>query len=257
MADAWDPVQYARFAREREQPFFDLLSKVARRGGGRAVDLGCGTGKLTRSLHEHVGAAQTIGVELSPRMLALSGPYEGRGVSFVEADLGLWVPPGPLDLVFSNAAIHWVPDHAALLSRLAGFLAPGGQLAIQLPNNEAHPAHAVALALSGEAPFAAGTGGSPTRAQVLPLEEYALLLHRCGLAVEEVSARVYLHVLPSRDEVVEWVRGTTLTPLQARLAPDVYREFLERYRERLFALLPDERPFAYPFRRVFLVARRA
>lgn len=254
-ADAWDPDRYARFRDERRQPFLDLLAGVDARPGLRVVDLGCGSGELTRLAHDRLGARETLGIDRSPAMLAKAAAHAGGGVSFAPGDAGAFEGEG-YDLVLSNAALHWVPDHERLLPRLARCLAPGGQLAIQVPANEAHASHATARAVAAEPPFREALGGHVRESPVLEPEAYAHVLFRLGLEARRVRVEVYGHPLASRDDVVEWVRGTLLTDYESRLPADVYAAFLARYRERLAAALPDERPFLYTYRRVFLWARR-
>src|SRR5262249_52228670 len=139
---AWDPQQYERFRSERKQPFLDLLALVQPRPGMRVVDLGCGTGDLTVELHRTLQARETLGLDSSSSMLA-KAPAE-PGVRFAEGDIERF-RGGPFDLIFSNAALHWVPDHPALLKRLTAALAPGGQLAVQMPANEEHASHQTAV----------------------------------------------------------------------------------------------------------------
>jgi trans-aconitate 2-methyltransferase len=253
--DRWDPDRYARFREERTAPFRDLLALVERRPGMRVVDLGCGFGDLTRLAHETLAAAETLGVDSSPAMIARSAEHAAPGLSFRVGDAGAF-DGRDLDLVLSNAALHWVPDHEALLPRLAAALAPGGQLALQVPANDDHPSHAVARAVASEPPFAGALGGYVRVSPVLAPEAYARLLHRAGLAERRVRVEVYGHRLSSREDVVEWVRGSLLTDYEKRLDPALWPRFLERYRERLLAELPDERPFLYTYRRVFLYGRR-
>ncbi len=253
--DAWDPDRYGRFRDERRAPFLDLLALVERRPGMRVVDLGCGTGELTALAHRELGARETLGIDASPAMIARAAAHAGGGVSFALGDAGAFRAEG-LDLVLSNAALHWVPGHEALLPRLAACLAPGGQLAIQVPANEDHPSHAVARAVAAEPPFREALGGHVRASPVLAPEAYAHLLFRCGLAARRVRVEVYGHPLGSRDDVVEWVRGSLLTDYEKRLPADVWARFLEAYRARLAAALPDERPFLYTYRRVFLWGRR-
>ncbi|WP_242343550.1 methyltransferase domain-containing protein [Anaeromyxobacter terrae] len=258
--DVWDPDRYARFADERRAPFLDLLALVEPRAGMRVVDLGCGTGELTRLAHERLGARETVGVDASAAMLERAAASAGGGVAFRQGDLAE-VDGGPYDLVLSNAALHWVPDHEALLARLASLLAPGGQLAIQIPANEEHPSHAiaraVARAVAREPDLAALLGGFVRESPVLAPEAYARLLWSLGLPSRRVRVEIYGHALPEPGAVVEWVRGTLLTDYERRLSPEAYARFLERYRARLLATLPDERPFLYTYRRIFLWARRS
>ena len=194
--DSWDPAQYERFERERSAPFFDLLDLVEPCPGGRVVDLGCGTGELTRSLHERTGASTTLGIDSSPAMLEKSASHAGEGLTFELGDIAEWAPSEPFDVVFSNAALHWVDDHAALFARLTSALAPGGQLAVQVPANHDHPSHLVAERVAGEEPFREALGGYVRRTPVLRPELYAELLHRLGYGSQHVRLQVYLHVLP-------------------------------------------------------------
>jgi trans-aconitate 2-methyltransferase len=254
--DTWDPDRYARFAAERAQPFYDLLDLVRPVPGGRVVDLGCGSGELTAELHRRLGPAQTVGLDSSPAMLARARPREGDGLRFERGDIADFAGDGGWDLVFSNAALHWLPDHEPLFERLAAALAGGGQLAVQMPANFDDPSHVVAAEVAGEEPFRSALGGWRGLRSIRPPEWYAVLLDRLGLAEQHVRLQVYLHHLASRDEVVEWVRGTLLTQYAQRLPAELFERFLDRYRERLLPQLDDGRPYRYPFKRVLLWARR-
>src|SRR4051794_19914001 len=120
MTDAWQPGQYERFVAERAQPFHDLLALVQPAPGGRAVDFGCGTGELTALLHQHLGAADTVGIDRSAAMLEKATP--APGLSFRQGDLRDTAGIGPVAVVFANAALHWVPDHASVLASWAALL---------------------------------------------------------------------------------------------------------------------------------------
>jgi trans-aconitate 2-methyltransferase len=253
--DTWNPEQYARFAAERAQPFHDLLDLVRPVPGGQVVDLGCGSGELTAELHRRLRAAQTLGLDSSPAMLERAGPLAGDGLRFELGDIAEF-GGGGWDVVFSNAALQWLPGHEALFGRLAGALAAGGQLAVQMPANFDHPSHVVADELAGEEPFRSELGGWRGMTPIRPPEWYALLLDRLGLGEQHVRLQVYLHHLAAREEVVEWVRGTLLTAYAKRLPAELFERFLDRYRERLLPRLDDGRPYRYPFKRVLLWARR-
>ena len=179
MPESWNPDQYLRFRAEREQPFRDLVSLERRKPGMRVCDLGCGTGALTAELHRELGARETVGVDLSPAMLAKAPQAEG--LRFVQADVEEFLEEralpgtgggrrpehaddGRFDLVFSNAALHWVPDHGSLLERLTAVLAPGGQLAFQVPSNDAHPSHETAYEIAAEHRFKRHLSGPVQRA---------------------------------------------------------------------------------------------
>jgi len=254
-ADTWNPDQYARFRDERRLPWDDLTALLTPLARPSVLDLGCGDGALTAELHGRLQARQTVGVDGSAAMLERAAPRAGDGLRFELGDAAAF-GGGPYDLILSNAALHWVPDHAALLPRLAALLAPGGQLAVQVPVNEQHPSHLEAAAAAAEPPFAAALGGWRRESPVRPPEWYAEALYRLGFPARRVRVEVYGHELASRDEVVEWVRGTLLTDYQRRLPAGLWPAFLERYRARLAAALPDQRPFLYTYRRLLLWGRR-
>jgi trans-aconitate 2-methyltransferase len=253
--DTWDPAQYERFSDERSAPFFDLLALVEPCGGGGVVDLGCGTGELTRVLHERTGASATLGIDSSEAMLARSKPHARDGLSFELEDIADWMPAEPLDLVFSNAALHWVDDHQELFARLTAALRPGGQLAVQVPANHDHASHLVAERVASEEPFREALGGYVRRSPVCAPELYAVLLERLGYASQHVRTQVYLHMLPEPAAVVDWVKGTLLTDYKRRLPDVIYDDFLARYRELLLAELGDDRPFHFTFKRLLLWGR--
>jgi trans-aconitate 2-methyltransferase len=252
----WNPEQYERFRDERSRPFFDLLDLVQLRSGMRVVDLGCGTGELTREMHRRLSARETIGIDNSPAMLAKSADFAGDGLRFEQGDIGAFESEEDFDLVFSNAALQWVPDHEPLFRRLTAALTQRGQLAVQMPANNDHPSHLTAFAISGEPPFREALGGYERQWPVLAPEAYATLLHRLGFREQHVRLQVYAHELESREAVVEWVRGSLLTDYERRLPDELWPHFLERYQEGLLPQLEDARPFFYPFKRVLLWGAR-
>jgi trans-aconitate 2-methyltransferase len=242
----WTPEQYERFKDERAQPFWDLVALVEHRPRMRVADLGCGTGELTRKLHEHLAASETIGIDSSETMLLKAGHFGGEMLRFQHGTVEGFVTDQPYDLIFSNAALHWVGEHESLLRRLTGFLSGDGQLAIQMPANDDHPSHAIAAQLAKE------LGIEPRADYVLPPERYAALLHDLGYKRQHVRLQVYGHELSSSRDVVEWVRGALLTDYERRLGEERFPEFLERYTARVVEALGDARPFFYTYKRVLL-----
>jgi trans-aconitate 2-methyltransferase len=269
MSDGWDPDQYSRFKNERAAPFFDLLGLVRPAPNGAVVDLGCGTGELTVAAHQRLGARRTVGIDSSPAMLAKAAQQATPGVEFAEGDIAafgaavfgnaVFGSADPLDVIMSNAALHWVPDHPAVLTRWTAALNETGQLAVQVPANADHPAHVLAGELAEEEPFRSALGGAPPPdpvRRVLPPEDYATILDELGFAEQHVRLQVYGHRLASTGDVVEWVRGTSLTRFAARLPEQLFSEFVERYRGRLIQTLGDHEPYFYPFKRILFWGAR-
>lgn len=261
MIDTWDPRQYDKFEREREQPFFDLLALVRPAVGMRVVDLGCGTGKLTRLLHERLDARDTLGIDRSDSMLAATRSVApSTGLRFAVGSIEAFAAdasPARWDVIFSNAALHWVDDHERLLEQLIARLAPSGQFAFQVPAQHDALTHRLAEELAGEEPFRSAFAGWRRSQPVLTPDAYARLLYRHGLREPKAQLIVYPHVLASREDVVEWVKGTMLTEYNRHLPAPVYDRFVDAYRDRLLDRLEDAHPFFYPFKRILCWGQRA
>ena len=253
--NAWDPERYARFRDERAQPFYDLAALLDAPPGPRVLDLGCGDGALTAWLHRRLQARDTLGIDHAPAMLAAASAHAGDGLRFEQADIATFAPSEPFDVVFSNAALQWLPDHPALLARLASWLAPGGQLAMQMPANDRAVTHTRAAALAREQPYAGALGGYVVDLRVLAPEQYAALLFRLGCAEQHVRLQVYPHVLPGPEAAVDWIRGTLLTAYEARMPAALFARFLAEYERRLLATLGDQRPLFFGYPRLLIWGR--
>ena len=156
MAD-WSPELYARFEDERTRPAADLLARVALAAPRLAYDLGCGPGNSTELIVRRFPDAEVVGLDTSEAMLE-SARRRLPGVTFAAADAATWTPERAPDLVYANAVLQWVPDHPALLPRLFGLLAPGGVLAVQMPDNLAEPSHRMMREVAADGPWAAAIG---------------------------------------------------------------------------------------------------
>jgi trans-aconitate 2-methyltransferase len=249
--DTWDPSQYRRFEAERDQPFHDLLSLVEPSPGGSMVDLGCGDGRLTALAHETLGAGATLGIDSSTAMLAAAPA--GDGLTFEPGDIGVWSAPASYDVVLSNAALQWVPDHPAVLERWRAALRAGGQLAVQVPANSDHPSHTAVAAVTAELGLAVEP--DPVAVNVLRPERYAAILDDLGAVEQHVRLQVFVHHLGASADVVEWVKGTTLTRVKRATDDAGYERFLVAYRARLLAEIGDRAPYPYLFKRILFRAR--
>lgn len=255
----WNPDQYAKFAAERARPFWDLVDLIHRGGIERAVDLGCGRGDLTVSIAERLGIGRMTGIDNSPAMLEQTEQHGRVAVSFEYGDISRWTGDGDHDLVLANAALHWVPDHAAVLERWVAALAPEGQLAVQVPANHDHPSHVASTHVARQEPFASAFDGEPpadpVEANVLAPEEYSSLLHSLGVVDPHVRLQVYPHVLPTSDGVVEWTKGSSLTRFFRRLPPELHDPFVDAYRDELLGRIGHHEPYLYTFKRILMWGR--
>lgn len=256
----WDPQRYCQFRAERAQPFHDLLHRIPRIRVRRAADLGCGTGDLTRLLLERWPEARIVGVDSSAHMLAVASQEAGARNSdrlcFELADLATWRSPVPLDCLVANASLHWVPEHARLLRHLVDQLAPGGVLAVQMPRNRDEAIYRAAEDLLAEAPWCQRVTEGGLAVTVESPGFYAHALAELGLQ-PTVWETVYQHALPSAAAIVDWLAGTTLRPVLARLDANEQGVFLAALATRAAELYPaGPAGVLFPFRRLFFVASR-
>src|SRR5258706_10324988 len=198
----WNPSVYEKFKAQRAAPFEDLLAMIERREGLSVIDLGCGTGELTRRLADELPASDVIGIDNSPEMLAKASEFVRPGLRF---EIGtIEDTRGEYDLVFSHAAIHWVDDHITLMPKLLLLVRSGGQLAVQLPSNHGHLTHVLIREIAAEEPFRTALNGWSRQIPVLPVDQYAELLYAHGGQNLNVYEKVYPHVLDNADALADW-----------------------------------------------------
>ena len=249
----WNPDKYHQFQTQRSAPFDDLLKLVDIRPGLRVVDLGCGTGELTRRLADSLPSSDVLGLDSSPQMLERAHAHARPGLRFELGNLAEL--DGKWDLIISNAALQWSDNHETLIPHLFSHLTPGGQIAVQVPSNHNSAAHLTIGEVAGREPFVSVLGGWTRQSPVLPIEAYAELLFREGAQELLVFEKVYPHVLENADAIVEWISGTALVPYFERLN-SLKDDFVNTIRQELHLAMPGK-PVFYPFRRTFFSARKA
>ncbi|HUN51936.1 MAG TPA: trans-aconitate 2-methyltransferase [Candidatus Sulfotelmatobacter sp.] len=256
MSSVWDSQQYLKFAGERTQPSIDLAARVTLAAPRRVIDLGCGPGNSTAVLAARWPQAEITGLDNSREMLA-QAKADHPDMRWIEGDIAGWQAEQPYDLVFTNAALQWVPDHARLMPALLAQVAPGGALAVQMPRNGDNPAHAAMRTVAAEGPWASRIARPRGNIAVEPPGFYYDLLRPLAKRFE-VWETEYQHVLADVPAIVEWVRGTGLRPYIDPLGPDERKEFLARYLARLEqAYKPQaDGKVILPFRRLFFIASR-
>jgi len=254
----WSPAQYHRYGTERSRPFFDLLAQVNLTEVKTIADLGCGSGELTSVLAERWPTARIWGVDSSAEMIAEAKTHEIPGqITFELGDLRQWNTPIPMDLVFSNAAFQWVPDHPTLFTRLSKMIAPGGALAFQVPGNFKAASHELLVKLRTSPKWNSKVGDGASRHLVVQSPDWYLeLFTKWGMRVDAWET-TYMHVLTGENAVLEWVKGTALRPVLAALSIPERNEFCSEYSALLREAYPA-RDFGtvFPFRRIFVIAHR-
>lgn len=251
---AWDSDAYLRFGDERTRPAVDLAARIAVAAPRTVVDLGCGPGNSTEVLRRRWPNAAVTGLDSSPEMVAAARrAHPAR--SWTRADIATWTPGAPVDVVFSNAALQWLPDHLALVRRLLACVASGGALAFQIPSD----AYALVRRLLHEVADDPAWSGRMTGARhALTMERpeaYYDALAPVASALD-VWETEYSHVMAGPAAIVDWIASTGMRPFLEPLAPAER----ERFRDMLLARVTDEYPIRrdgrvlLPFRRLFVIA---
>lgn len=254
----WQPGLYATYSGERLQPGVDLLSAVTgwlERVPEEIVDLGCGDGNLTAFIRKGYPAARITGIDASPAMLSRAKEH-CPDVLFVKADAADWVPASETGLIYSNAVLHWLPQHPDLLVRWLRGLRAGALVAVQMPNNFNEPSHEIARTLAKSTEWRTRLDGVTTP-EVLAMESYHDLLSSAGAAVR-LWETTYLHRLSGEDAVARWMAATGLRPYLARLDEHSAGAFMRQYVNKSEKAYPrdDQGYTLFRFRRLFLLARK-
>ncbi len=251
---AWDPGQYLAFSDLRLRPALDLLARVPVESPATVIDLGCGPGNVTCILKQRWPDAAMTGIDGSPEMLAVANG-EDPTIDWREADINSWHPEAPVDVLYSNAALHWVRDHAALFPRLFAMVAAGGALAVQMPRNPDAPFQRLMEEVARDGPWWDRLAPLLRPDPVAGPGFYHDLLNPLASRVE-LWETTYSQVLSGDNPIVDWVKGSRLRPLLAALDEPWRSEYEAEYAARVRAAYPRlaDGHTLFPFRRLFLIA---
>jgi trans-aconitate 2-methyltransferase len=252
---SWDPDAYMKFATERTRPAIELLARVPLESPSRVIDIGCGPGNSTAILAARWPLAEIEGLESSPDMLA-KARASGVRAAWIESDVESWSPDCRYDVIFSNATLHWIPDHRALLPRLMRHVADNGALAFQVPQNFDAPSHVLMRGIANSGPWSPKLANA-RQVNVLEPTDYFDILAPLAKAID-IWGTEYLQVLEGEDPVLAWVSGTGLRPFVQPLDASERDAFIAQYRARLRQAYPRraDRKTLFPFKRLFVVARK-
>ncbi|MCB1337881.1 MAG: methyltransferase domain-containing protein [Maritimibacter sp.] len=249
----WDPGTYARFRDLRLRPARDLIAQIGEVPFGPVVDLGCGDGAVAMSLALKFSGNPLVGVDNSPAMLAKAAETRCY-TDLIDADIASWRAFDPPSVIFSNAALHWLDDHAALMGRLAAMLVPGGVLAVQMPHQFDAPSHSLLRQLADDLFPGRVTAPGAWATPVGRAEDYARMLEPLGpVEAWETTYVQRLEPVASAHPVRRFTEATAMRPFLAALNEEEAGRFTSAYEAELAAAYPaeDDGTVLFPFRRVF------
>jgi trans-aconitate 2-methyltransferase len=255
----WDANLYLKFSGQRARPATDLLAQIDLENPKRVIDLGCGTGNSTEQLHQRWPHAELTGLDNSPDMLSQARAAHPDW-KWIESGVEQWTPDEKFDLVFSNACLHWIANHAVLFPRLLGHVAPGGALAVQMPNSYHLPAHTLMLEVANDpqAPWARTLAGAAETVSVQPVSFYYDILRK-GASRLNIWQTEYMQIMDGPQAILDWVRSTAMRRYTEPLPSDEQRRLFEqRCLERYQAAYPanDQGKTMFPYCRIFIIAYR-
>lgn len=253
---AWDPKTYNQFKQERLLPLIDLIQKIPKKNYNSILDLGCGTGVATPYLKELSPNAKITGLDNSEEMLE-EAKEKYSDCNYLNQDINSYNPPTPFDLIFSDAALHFINRHEELLPRVMSFLNPGGVLAIQIPNNWNQPSHQIMNEVAYSSHFKDKTGHLIRRSPVLNEKEYLDCLKNISHN-PQFWETTYMHKMEGKNPIFQWLKGTSLKILLTALDPKEKEKFSNIIKTKLAKAYPpnSEGITILPFRRIFLLAEK-
>ncbi|MCV2486599.1 methyltransferase domain-containing protein [Flavobacterium sp. SH_e] len=249
----WDPKKYNEFKTERSKPFDDLTSHIIDKQNLKVIDLGCGTGELTKKLFDKLTNPIVLGIDNSAEMLAKTTSHENlefREKSILEQvkDETKW------DLIFSNAALQWIDNHYELFPKIISRINPGGQLAVQMPQQNENILNKMLFQLVQEEPFASYLKNWTRPSPVLTLDEYAKILFENGGKDLVLYEKVYPLISTKKDDFFDFISGSALTVYQERLKEKEFEELATEFKKRIDTYFPTV-PSIYAFRRLLIYAK--
>ncbi|MBK5510797.1 trans-aconitate 2-methyltransferase [Pseudomonas sp. TH15] len=255
---SWSARQYVAFEDERTRPARDLLAAIPSAEVRSVVDIGCGPGNSTELLVQRFAQANVSGLDSSADMIEAARKRLPE-VQFDTVDIGTWNDSGPFDVIFANAVLQWLPDHATLLPSLASRLTKGGSLAIQMPDNLNEPSHRLMREVAANGPWAsklADAAGQRTE-MASASAYYSMLRPHCKRV--DVWRTTYHHPLAGgASGVVEWFKGSGLRPFLDPLDEGERAQYLKQYLAAIEQAYPalEDGTVLLPFPRLFIVATR-
>ena len=253
----WDPQQYLQFGYERTQPSIDLVARIPLEDPKTIIDIGCGPGNSTQILRKRWPNASIVGLDKSEKMIERART-DHPDQQWMLGDASMLGTEQTYDIVFSNAAIHWIPDHHILIPRLFQLVSQHGALAVQVPANYESPLYRIILNVAQSSKWSAFTAGCDKLITYHNAEYYynQLVSLTLDIALWETT---YYHILKSHQDLIAWYKSTAMKPFLESLPLDENREEFEwtvlTACKAHYPRQGDGR-ILYPFKRLFFTARK-
>lgn len=225
----WDAGTYQRISAPQVEWGLAVLDGVDLRGDERALDAGCGTGRVTRLLAERLPGGSVLAVDASANMVAeATGRLADLAprVRVERQDLLHLAVPRPVDLIFSTATLHWILDHERLFARLFAAMAPGGRLVAQCGGaGNIAAAHAAADLVASREPYATHVTEVVRDVNFADPQTTAARLRAAGFE----SVETWSHAVPAdvgtREDGALYLGAIVLRPHVARLPQELREPF--------------------------------
>jgi trans-aconitate 2-methyltransferase len=253
----WNAGHYLKYGQQRTRAATDLVARVQLDQPATIFDLGCGPGNSTQRLRQHWPHSEVLGIDHSKQMIDVAkDSYPNQ--QWIIADIHTWSADMPVDLVYSNAALHWLANHDVLVPRLFAQVASGGALAFQIPSRTFPKVRELIHGVSRD----------PAWTERMERPRNLLTMHSPSFYYDILSGEAasldiweteYHHVVESTSAIVDWMASTGLRPFLAALDSDHEREgFVDQLQAKVdeaYEIRIDGRVL-FPFRRTFVVAYR-
>jgi trans-aconitate 2-methyltransferase len=255
----WQPKQYLKYKNERTQPSIDLVNRISHENPARIIDIGCGPGNSTVILKNRWQDADIYGLDNSKNMIQKAeADFPDIRWLLMNANDDL-SSLGQFDIVFTNAALQWMPEHETLIPNMYKMLNDKGVLAAQVPCVKHLPVYAGIQELIKAEKWAEYFISPPIYPKHYPYEHYYDII--CGLTDKiEMWQTDYIHIMPDHKSIVEWYKGTGLRPFMDMIPDEKKRlDFCNEYGQIISRKYPIKNigknsSVLLPFTRIFFIA---
>lgn len=223
----WDAKDYAKHSSTQQMWAKELIAKLNLRGNEAILDIGCGDGKVTAEITEHVPNGSVVGIDSSKEMIELASEHFAKdrypNLSFQVVDAGQLAFQEQFDVIFSNATLHWIKDHKPVIAGIQKSLKPKGRILLQMGGKGNAASILAALDdIMSENEWKQYFSGFSFSYGFYSPEEYTIWISETGLTPVRIELIPKVMSYGKRDGLTGWVRTTWLPYLER--VPETRRE---------------------------------